>query len=363
MNKGYTLFLAFLITCLPAINADAQPDEMFRGNASHNKNYDGADDKLFNKVSWKFETGGAIRSSAISVSDAVYFGSSDGYLYALNKTAGKLKWKLNCGSSLTSSPAYSNGLIYILSEQQKLFAIQAHSGKIVWQKLIGEDKLYDWGFDYYFPSPVINGDTLLIASADGKVLALNKENGKTFWEFKANHFIRATPAILKGWVYVGDTNGDMYALDSKTGRQKWIYHTYGSSLNNDTIGFDRKAILSSAIVEGDVLAFGSRDGFLYCLDRFDGALRWNFDHKVSWVISSPSIVNGNIITGTSDGHFVQSVNIKTGEEKWRVYGAAPIWSSPLVIANHVYAGGNEGVLHSIDINTGEKQAHPFCFVY
>ncbi|MEP6844508.1 MAG: PQQ-binding-like beta-propeller repeat protein [Panacibacter sp.] len=360
MDRRYTLLLVFWITYFPAINAFAQPDEMFRGNPAHNKNYSGADDKLFNKVSWTFKTGGAIRSTAITVNDIVYFGSSDRYLYALNKTTGKLQWKLNCGSSLTSSPAYSKGLIYILSEQQKLFAIQANNGKIVWEKSIGEDKPYDWGFDYYFPSPVINNDTLLIASADGKVLALNKESGKSFWEFKARHFIRATPALLKGWIYVGDTDGDMYALDSKTGQLKWVYHTYGSSLINDSIGFDRKAILSSAVVEDDAVVFGGRDGFLYCLNRFDGTLRWKFDNKVSWVVSSPSIVKGQIITGTSDGHFVQSVNIKSGEEKWRVYSAAPLWSSPLVVGNYIYIGGNEGVLHCIDIYTGEKLPHPFC---
>ncbi|QEC67739.1 PQQ-binding-like beta-propeller repeat protein [Panacibacter ginsenosidivorans] len=357
MNKIYSLLFFIFIFF---IRVKAQPDEMFRGNAAHNKNYAGQDDNVFNKISWTFKTGAAVRSTAIAVNDIVYFGSNDGYLYALEKKTGELKWKFNCGSSVSSSPAYSTGLIYILSEQQILFAINANDGNLNWQKSIGEDKPYDWGFDYYFPSPAINTDTLLIASADGKVLSLNKQNGKSYWEFKAQHFIRATPALKDGWIYIGDTNGDMYALDSKTGKQKWVYKTFGSLLNNDTIGFDRKAILGSAVVEDDAVVFGSRDGFLYCVNRFDGTLRWKFDHKVSWVISSPSVVNGHVITGTSDGHFVQSVNIKTGQEKWRTYGTAPLWSSPLVVGNNVYIGGNEGVLYCIDINTGEKQAHPFC---
>jgi outer membrane protein assembly factor BamB len=360
MHKTHTAHLVLFLAGLFSINAYAQPDEMFRANAAHNKNYPGQEDKIFNKISWTFKTGAAVRSTAITVNDMVCFGSNDGYLYALDKTTGKLKWKFNCGSSVSSSPAYSKGLIYILSEQQNLFAINAGDGKLNWQKSIGEDKPYDWGFDYYFPSPVINGDTLVIASADGKVLALNKHNGKNYWEFKTQYFIRATPALVNGWVYVGDTNGDMHALDSKTGKQKWGCKTFGSPLNNDTIGFDRKAILSSAVIQDDALVFGSRDGFLYCANRFDGTLSWRFDHQLSWVISSPSVVNGQVITGTSDGHFVQSVNIKTGQEKWRTYGTAPLWSSPLIVGNYVYIGGNEGVLYCIDINTGEKQAHPLC---
>ncbi|HXL58989.1 MAG TPA: PQQ-binding-like beta-propeller repeat protein, partial [Chitinophagaceae bacterium] len=117
-------------------------------------------------------------------------------------------------------------------------------------------------FDYYFSSPVINDDTLIIASADGKLLSLDKRNGKEFWQFQSKHFIRATSALADGRIYIGDTNGDMYAVDSKTGSQKWVFDTFGSSLNNDAIGFDRKAIISSAVIEGDAIVFGCRDGFL-----------------------------------------------------------------------------------------------------
>jgi len=56
----------------------------------------------------------------------------------------------------------------------------------------------------------------------------------------------------------------------------------------------------------------------------------------------------------------QSVDIKTGQEKWRTFCAAPIWSSPLIAGSHVYNGGNEGVLHCIDASSGKKEAHPFC---
>jgi len=114
---------------------------------------------------------------------------------------------------------------------------------------------------------------------------------------------------MDGYIYIGDTKGELYAVDSKTGSQKWVFNTLGSSLNNDTIGFDRKAIISSAVIEGDAVIFGCRDGFLYCVNRFNGELKWKFDHHVSWVISSPAVANGNVITGTSDGHFVQSETV------------------------------------------------------
>jgi hypothetical protein len=166
--------------------------------------------------------------------------------------------------------------------------------------------------------------------------------------------------VYDGTIYLGDTFGDMHALDAGSGKERWVFHTMGSALDNDTIGFDRKAIISSAIVQDDHLVFGSRDGFLYCLDRASGKLNWKFNHNISWVISSPSVVNGRVITGTSDGHFVQAVDLATGHEVWRTYGTAPLWSSPLVVGHDVYIGGNEGVLYCLDATTGEKRPRPFC---
>lgn len=357
MKQVYLFYI--LLWLLSQCNGLHAQDAMFRGNAWHNSNHPGFGNMIFNKVAWKFTTGGAIRSTAIVVNGVVYAGSNDGYLYALNSKTGVLLWKYNSGSSISSSPAFSGGLIYFLTEQQDLIALQSNGGKLVWKKHIGEDRPYDWGFDYYFSSPVINGDTLLVATADGKLLSLHKKTGQAFWQYNAAHFIRATPAITGGWVYIGDVNGDMYAIDSKTGAQKWVYHTNGSKLNNDSFGFDRKAIISSAVIEKDIVVFGGRDGYLYAVDRFAGTAKWIMDHKVSWVISSPAVFNNQVITGTSDAAFVQSVDIITGKELWRTPGGGPVWSSPVIAGNYVYVGGNEGVLRCLDVTTGKKAAHPF----
>ena len=90
----------------------------------------------------------------------------------------------------------------------------------------------------------------------------------------------------------------------------------GDSLKNENFGFDRKAILSSPVVYGNKIVFGSRDGILYCVDT-NGKLVWTMDHKVSWVISTVAIKDTFVVTGTSDGHFVQAVHLNTGKEIWK----------------------------------------------
>jgi eukaryotic-like serine/threonine-protein kinase len=70
---------AFLVS-LPA---SCQITPMFRGNLAHTGVYASAPVEQFGKIKWKFQTGGRVISSPAVANGMVYFGSTDGYLYAL----------------------------------------------------------------------------------------------------------------------------------------------------------------------------------------------------------------------------------------------------------------------------------------
>ena len=226
-------------------------------------------------------------------------------------------------------------------------------------KTIGGNPVYDWGFDYYSSSPVIKEDTLFIAAADGTINALDKRSGKAYWSSKPGSFIRSTPAIVDNLLYVGDVKGMFYTLDSKTGKLSWSYKTNGVDFNNVQFGFDRNAIISSPAVADSLVLFGSRDGFLYALNRLTGKLSWSYDYQVSWVISTPVVVQGKVIVGTSDGQFIHALNESTGKELWRTKTTAPVWSSALVAGSAIYLPCNDGVLYCLDLASGNKKPHPF----
>jgi hypothetical protein len=99
---------------------------------------------------------------------------------------------------------------------------------------------------------------------------------------------------------------------------------------------------------------GARDGFLYALDERTGALRWKFDHKVSWVNSSPAFAEGVVYAGSSDGHFVQAVDAKTGLELWRANAIGTVWSSPALTERHAYWGDGTGRIFAVDRSNGTQ---------
>ena len=51
-----------------------------------------------------------------------YFGSNDGYFYAVDKATGIKQWDYLTGDKVTSSPAVADGVVYIGSEDGKLYA-------------------------------------------------------------------------------------------------------------------------------------------------------------------------------------------------------------------------------------------------
>ena len=61
-----------------------------------------------------------------------------------------------------------------------------------------------------------------------------------------------------------------------------------------------------------------------------------------------------MITGTSDGHFVQAIDLNTGKQLWKYHTVNVVWSSPIIDGDKVYIGSHEGMLYCLDLKTGNK---------
>ena len=79
---------------------------------------------------WSFRTGDAVRSSPTLSSDgkAVYVGSRDNNLYAINTVDGSKNWSFPTGGSVVSTPALSSDgkVVYVGSENNEVYAIVDH---------------------------------------------------------------------------------------------------------------------------------------------------------------------------------------------------------------------------------------------
>jgi len=343
-----------LMLCFSVCGGLAQSDPaMFLGNALHLPDKNPVKNDCFRHLAWKFNADAAIRSTPVSDDQHIYFGTEGGVFYSLNRSNAVLNWKFNAGSPIHSSPALSNGLVIFSDARQTLYALSATTGRVAWQTPLGKNMPYEWKFDFIWSSPALSGKLIYIGSGDGNLYAVNAQTGKIAWRFDAGSHIRSTPAIANGKVFFGDMNGRFYALDAGTGGLVWTYETNGVKFINDSFGYDRKGIVSSPVVIGDKLVFGSRDGYLYNLDLHKGTANWIFDYHITWIISSVACDGKTVFAGTSDGRYINAIDLQSGKELWRS-ATNIVWSSPLLINDKLYAGGYDGLLYCIDKFSGKR---------
>ena len=78
------------------------------------------------ELRWQYTTQASIYVGGPFVtSDAVYTGSQDSYVYALNKQDGSLKWKNAPGGAIQSRVVVTGGVVYVGSSDTFLYALTA----------------------------------------------------------------------------------------------------------------------------------------------------------------------------------------------------------------------------------------------
>lgn len=325
---------------------------MFRGNATHVPVANTKDD-CFQDLQWKTYTGAAIRSTPVTDDQNIYTGNENGDFICIDQLTGKTVWTFEAGSPIHSSPAILNDKVFFSDSRQILYALSTVTGKKIWETSLGTNKYYDWKFDFFWSSPCVAENIIYIGSGDGNLYAIDAINGKKIWTFATSAQIRCSPAVHNHNVFVGDMNGEFYSIDCASGKELWHYKTNGTKFVNDSFGYDRKAIISSPVIINNKIIFGSRDGFMYNLDEATGKENWVFDYHITWVLSSVATDGKNVYAGTSDGKYVNAIDINTGKEVWKI-NTSLVWSSPLLINNKLYVGGYDGYLYCIDKTTGKR---------
>jgi eukaryotic-like serine/threonine-protein kinase len=221
-------------------------------------------------------------------------------------------------------------------------------------------------------SPAVVGGTIYVGSTDGNLYAVNRETGTLVWKFEAKSRIASSPAVSDGVVYFGAYDGNFYGVTAASGRLKWKFttggerrfaatHLHGSQPAAETMPDPFDCFLSSPVVWNGAVYFGSGDGNVYALNASSGALNWKF--KTGDVVhASAAISDGTVFIGSWDSNFY-ALDAATGREKWRfktgedpdTHNQIGIQSSAAVVDGVVYFGCRDSNLYAVDAATGQKK--------
>ncbi len=161
---------------------------------------------------------------------------------------------------------------------------------------------------------------------------------KQLWQYKAKSDIGAGTAMLNQQIIGTDTDGWIYALNSKTGKKSWAFRTGGK-------------IYSTPAVAGDRVVVASTDRFIYCLSA-KGQLQWKYATEKPNVASAV-IEKDHVYIGSSDGHF-RAIDLITGKLLWDFADVKGfVVDRPLLYGDKIYFGcwGND--FYALDKATGK----------
>jgi outer membrane protein assembly factor BamB len=312
----------------------------------------------FGGVAWRFETGSAVRSSPALLHGTLFVGSTDGFLYALEAESGALLWTFDAGAPIASSPAVTEGVVLLGSRDGVLHGVSASDGAPMWRLETGPDLPLAWGYegwDYITSSPTLAGGTAYWGSGDGNVYAVDPQTGRERWRFDTGGRIRSTPAVAEGLLVIGNSDGFVFGLDARSGEPIWRFETAGVRLNSADFGFDRKQVSASAALSDGIVYVGSRDASLYALDARDGTQRWKYGEESSWIITTAAVSPDRVFSGRSSSGIIRSLDRETGQQVWAIEAQAYVYSSPVLVDKTLYVGQGDGDFVALDAGTGEER--------
>ena len=186
-------------------------------------------------------------------------------------------------------------------------------------------------------APAVFNDVVYVASQDKHLYALDFKTGKEKWKAKLG-YMRASPSVKGDRVYIGDSEGKFYCLDIATGKTIWTFETMGE-------------ITAGCNFHGENILVGSHDSTLYCLGK-DGKKLWDF--KIDGPVNgSPAVIGDTTFVAGCDS-ILHAVDLKTGKELWQVDLGGQAAATAAIAGDHAFVGTMTNQVIAVDLKAKKK---------
>jgi outer membrane protein assembly factor BamB len=202
-------------------------------------------------------------------------------------------------------------------------------------------------------TPTLVDGTVYVAGFNGRVVALNGESGGVRWRADIGEALTGGVGVGEGLALVGTSRGEVIALNAEGGAERWR-----SMVPSE--------VLSAPQADFGVVVVRTGDGSLTGLDPSDGVEQWVYARATPALtlrgVSKPLMVQGAAITGMDDGR-VAVIDLSSGRPFWERTVSPPrgrseldrmvdIDATPRIVGRVLYVVTFQGRLAAIDVESG-----------
>jgi outer membrane protein assembly factor BamB len=278
---------------------------------------------------------------------ALFLGTEDGVVIALSQSDGSMLWRKQLGAEIMALSNPSFGVVVARTADSELYGLDSRSGESLWQAGRTTPALTLRGAS----EPVADSGRIVVGFDDGNLLALSPTRGDVLWtttianpsgttELERLVDIDGEIEVVDGIIYVAAFHGRVAAVTLSEGRILW------SRRLSSHMGLD---------VDAERVYVTDVDGYVWALDRINGATLWKQDKLKNRTVTAPAVIDEYLVVGDFegythwlskyDGHFVARLQTD----------GAGILATPLVAGDTAYVLHRSGELAALRIPVTEDR--------
>lgn len=279
--------------------------------------------------------------------DDIYVAAHNGHVIAIEQESGKQRWLQKTKLPITGGVGAGYQRVFVGTESGEVVAMAADDGAIMWRKQLSSEVL---------SAPQTNGEIVVVLSYDGKLYGLAFESGKKIWEYDSSLPVltlrgTASPVVDGETVIAAFGNGKLVAFDIATGLVRWEQRV--------AIAQGRSEIERIVDIEGTPLLDGpfvyavSYQGRLMAMESGSGRPLWR---KEASSFVAPAEGFGNVYIAEANGK-VSAYYAQDGSLRWQQEDLA--WrklSAPATLSSYVAVADYDGYVHLLSQVDGHMVA-------
>ncbi|ACS86511.1 outer membrane protein assembly factor BamB [Musicola paradisiaca] len=281
----------------------------------------------------------ALLSGGVSVSgNHVYVGSERAQIFALNADDGSQVWQTKVAGEVLSRPVVSDGVVLIHTSNGMLQALSETDGTIKWTANLDMPSLSLRGES----SPVAAFGAAIVGGDNGRVSAVMINQGQMIWQQRISqpggateisrlNDVDTTPVVAGDVVYALGYNGNMTALDLRSGQVTWK-REMGS--------------VNDFIVDGSRIYLVDQDDRVVALNTSGGVVVWKQGDLLHRNLTAPALYNGYLVVGDAEGylHWIDTTDGRfVAQQK---VDSSGLQSKPIVASDKLVVQSKSGEVYA-----------------
>lgn len=308
---------------------------------------------------WEYSTDGIITGNPVIHDDRVYVTGGNS-LHAVNRQ-GEKQWSYDTGADSRSTVTIADGVIYVLADNglhavdmkgQRLWLFETADGPL---EVAGQTM--GWGegnhvdpWAWYRSAPLVVGDTVVFANRQG-TYALQAKTGKLSWHTNTGT-THTRPVHHEGLVIVGSWDNHLYGLSIEDGSEAWkVASRLPGGEMAGWLGWEGFNL--DPVIDKGVIYAGNRGTHFYAIDAKTGVEKWSWKHPSSWVGSPAIVSDGVIYFGMSDGISLVGMQVGMGNQTLLFNNRFLNFARPQANSEKVFLASLSGELFAVERETGK----------